>query len=284
MTHADPVVTTAWLADQLDNPAVRVVDASWFMAGTPRDPKAEFEAGHIPGAVFFDIDEISDHGSPLPHMLADEAEFANKAGALGLGDGVRIVVYDSTGILPAARVWWNLRVMGHEDVAVLDGGLPKWVAEGRPLEQGPARPAPRAFVPRLQPDLVRSFGQMKQNLSTGREQVVDARAAARFTGETPEPRAGLASGHIPGSRNLPLAAMLAPDATLLPADALSAAFANAGIDVEAAVAATCGSGITAAVVALALHRLGKTQTAVYDGSWTEWGGRSDAPVQTGPAD
>ncbi|PHY13221.1 3-mercaptopyruvate sulfurtransferase [Caulobacter sp. B11] len=277
----DPLVSTAWLAEHLDAPDVRIVDASWFMPGTPRDPKAEFALAHIPGAVFFDIDEISDETSDLPHMLPSPIKFASRVRKLGLGDGSRIVVYDSQGILPAARVWWTFRAMGHEDVVVLDGGLPKWIAEGRPVEDGPAAPQERHFTSRHQADIVRTVEQMKRNLETGREQVIDARPPGRFTGETPEPRAGLRGGRIPGSCNVPLTAMVAPDGTMLSADKLSTVFEAAGVDITRPVVATCGSGITAAVVALALARLGRPRAAVYDGSWTEWGGREDTPVEQG---
>jgi thiosulfate/3-mercaptopyruvate sulfurtransferase len=280
----DPLVSTAWLAEHLDAPDVRIVDASWFMPGTPRDPKEEFLAAHIPGAVFFDIDEISDETSDLPHMLPSAIKFASRVKKLGLGDGSRIVVYDSTGILPAARVWWHFRAMGHEDVAVLDGGLPKWLAEGRPTEDGPAMPQERHFTPRAQADIVRSLEQMKAIVASGGEQIIDARAAGRFTGEVPEPRAGLRGGHMPGARNIPLSALLAADGTMLPADKLVIVFATAGVDITKPIVSTCGSGITASVVALALARLGRPRSAVYDGSWTEWGGLPDTAVVTGPAD
>jgi thiosulfate/3-mercaptopyruvate sulfurtransferase len=280
----DPLVSTAWLADHLDAPDVRIVDASWFMPGTPRNPKEEFLAAHIPGAVFFDIDEISDETSDLPHMLPSAIKFASRVKKLGLGDGSRIVVYDSQNILPAARVWWHFRAMGHEDVAVLDGGLPKWLADGYPTEDGPALPQERHFTPRLQADIIRSLEQMKTIVETGREQIIDARAAGRFTGEVPEPRAGLRSGHMPGARNIPLSALLASDGTMLPADKLAVVFEAAGVDIAKPIVSTCGSGITASVVALALARLGRPRSAVYDGSWTEWGGLADTAIVTGPAD
>lgn len=283
MTHADPLVSTAWLAEHLDAPDVRVVDGSWHMPAAQRDPKAEYDRAHIPGAVFFDIDDIADETSDLPHMLPSPIKFASRVKKLGLGDGSRIVVYDTSGILPAARVWWAFRAMGHEDVVVLDGGLPKWIAEGRPVDDLAVVPQERHFTPRYQADIVRSLDQMKRNLETGREQVIDARAAGRFEGRDPEPRAGLRGGHIPGSRNVPLSALLAADGTLLPADRLAAVFEAAGVDIDRPIATTCGSGITAAVVALALARLGRPRAAVYDGSWTEWGGRDDVPVATGAA-
>ncbi|ENZ83879.1 3-mercaptopyruvate sulfurtransferase [Caulobacter vibrioides] len=282
-TPSDPLVSTAWLADHLDAPDVRVVDASWHMPAAQRDPAKEFLAAHIPGAVFFDIDEIADETSDLPHMIPTAAKFAARVRKLGLGDGSRIVVYDSQGILPAARVWWHFRAMGHEDVVVLDGGLPKWIAEGRPVEDGPAAPQERHFTPRWQADIYRSVDQMRDIVASGREQIIDARAAGRFEGKDPEPRAGLRGGHMPGARNIPLSAMLASDNTMLPADQLKIVFEKAGVDIDKPIVSTCGSGITASVVALALARLGKPRSAVYDGSWTEWGGLSDTPVATGPA-
>ncbi|WP_454715996.1 3-mercaptopyruvate sulfurtransferase [Caulobacter segnis] len=280
---ADPLVSTAWLAEHLDAPDVRVVDASWHMPAAQRDPGAEFLKVHIPGAVFFDIDDISDETSDLPHMIPTAAKFASRVKNLGLGDGSRIVVYDSIGILPAARAWWHFRAMGHEDVVVLDGGLPKWIAEGRPVEDGPASPQERHFTPRYQADIYRSVEQMRGIVETGKEQIIDARAAGRFEGKDPEPRAGLRGGHMPGARNIPLSALLGPDATMLPVDQLKTVFEKAGVDIDKPIVSTCGSGITASVVALALARLGKPRSAVYDGSWTEWGGLADVPVVTGPA-
>lgn len=280
---SDPLVSTEWLAQHLDAPDVRVVDASWHMPAAQRDSGAEFLAAHIPGAVFFDIDDISDETSDLPHMIPTAAKFASRVKKLGLGDGSRIVVYDSSGILPAARAWWHFRAMGHEDVVVLDGGLPKWLAEGRPVEDGPAAPQERHFTPRWQADIYRSLEQMRGLVGDGSEQVVDARPAGRFDATAPEPRAGLRGGHMPGARNIPLSALLAPDATLLPADQLKVVFEKAGVDIAKPVVSTCGSGITASVVALALFRLGQPRSAVYDGSWTEWGGLTDTPVVTGPA-
>ncbi|ADG10379.1 3-mercaptopyruvate sulfurtransferase [Caulobacter segnis] len=280
---SDPLVSTAWLAEHLDAPDVRVVDASWHMPAAQREPYKEFLAAHIPGAVFFDIDDISDETSDLPHMIPTAVKFASRVKKLGLGDGSRIVVYDSIGILPAARAWWHFRAMGHEDVVVLDGGLPKWIAEGRPIEDGPAAPQERHFTPRYQADIYRSLEQMRDVVASGREQIIDARAAGRFEGRDPEPREGLRGGHMPGARNIPLAAMIAPDGTMLPADKLRTVFEAAGVDINKPIVSTCGSGITASVVALALARMGKPRSAVYDGSWTEWGGLADTPVATGPA-
>ncbi len=282
-TPSDPLVTTAWLAQHLDAPDVRVVDSSWHMPAAQRDPHKEFLAAHIPGAVFFDIDEIADETSDLPHMIPSPTKFASRVRKLGLGDGSRIVVYDSTGILPAARVWWHFRAMGHEDVVVLDGGLPKWISEGRPIEDGPASPQERHFTPRYQADVYRSLEQMRDIVASGREQIVDARAAGRFEGVDPEPRAGLRGGHMPGARNIPLSALIAPDGTMLPAEKLKPVFEAAGVDTNKPIVSTCGSGITASVVALALARMGKPRSAVYDGSWAEWGGLADTPVVTGPA-
>ena len=277
----DPLVSTAWLAERLDAPDIRVVDASWWLPAEARDAKGEYAAVHIPGAVFFDIDEIADETSDLPHMLPSPAKFASRVRKLGLGDGARIVVYDATGVRSAARVWWTFRAMGHDDVVVLDGGLPKWIAEGRAVTDRPPHPQERHFTARLMSDLVRDARQVERALTSKREQIVDARPAARFTGATPEPRAGLKSGHMPGALNVPMPDVIAPDGTMKSAAALAKVFTEAGVDVSKPIATTCGSGITASVLALALARLGRFRTAVYDGSWTEWGGLPDAPVVTG---
>ena len=275
----DALVSTDWLATHLRDATLRVLDGSWHMPQAKRDPRAEFVAAHIPGAAFFDIDGIADHTTSLPHMLPTPTAFADAVGALGVGAGDRVVVYDTRGVVSAARVWWTFRAFGHDDVAVLDGGLPKWKAEGRPLESGDAKPERRAFRATPRPPLVRDFAAMRDNVTTRAEQVLDARSAGRFAATEPEPRAGLRGGHIPGSLSLPSDTLLRPDGTLLPPGELRKRFEAAGVDFDRPVTTTCGSGITASVLAFALHVLGHSRVAVYDGSWTEWGGRNDTPVE-----
>jgi thiosulfate/3-mercaptopyruvate sulfurtransferase len=275
----DPVVTTEWLAKHLGEPDLRVLDGSWHMPQLKRDPRAEFAAAHVPGAVFFDIDAIADHSTSLPHMLPGAETFAAAVGALGIGTGDRVVVYDVRGVVSAARVWWTFRAFGHDAVAVLDGGLKKWRAEGRPVESGEPAPAARAFAARPRPELVRDLEAVRANLGSRAAQVLDARSAGRFAGTEPEPRAGLRGGHIPGSLNLPYEALYRPDGTLKAPDELGAAVRAAGVDLGRPIVTTCGSGVTASVLALGLYLLGRRDVAVYDGSWSEWGGRSDTPVE-----
>ncbi len=280
----DPVVSCAWLAERLDAPDIRVIDATWFMPGDPRDAKAIYAERRIPGAIFFDIDEIADTSSDLPHMLPPPEKFASRMKKAGVGDGCRVVIYDNHGIFSAARVWWTFRVMGHEDVVVLDGGFPAWERGGFPIETGaPQQRMARHFTPRMRHDLVRNLADVQRAIeSGGRTPILDARAAPRFRGETPEPRAGLRSGHMPGARNVPFASLLTGEGALKSADELKQAFDAAGLDAKAAPICSCGSGLTAAVIALALARIGRWDAAIYDGSWTEWGGREDTPVVTGP--
>jgi thiosulfate/3-mercaptopyruvate sulfurtransferase len=277
----DGIVSTEWLAKELGAPDLRVVDASWYLPQQKRDAKAEYAARHIPGAVYFDIDLISDSSIPLPHMLPAPEQFARQVGELGLGDGDRVVCYDGAGLFSAARAWWMLRVMGHTNVAVLDGGFPKWLAEKRLVEAGRAQPQVRRFTPRPDKRLIRGIEQVRDNLNTHREQVLDARARGRFKGTEPEPRPGVRSGHIPGAANLPYNELLDPKTgTILPKDQLVARFEAEGIDLSKPVVTSCGSGVTASALALGLYLVGRSDAAVYDGSWSEWGARTDTPVET----
>jgi len=269
------------LAAELDAPDLVIIDASWHMPSDGKDARAEYLAEHIPGAIFFDIDEIADTNSNLPHMLPPPEKFSSRMRALGIGDGSRIVVYDSSGILSAARVWWTFRVNGVEDVTVLNGGLPKWKREGLPLESGePRLRSARHFTSRRNADLVRDVYDMKALLKDHSAEIVDARAAERFAGRAPEPRPGLRSGHIPGAHNVPYGKVLKPDGTLKSPTELETLFNQAGVDLTRPVVTSCGSGITASVLALALAEIGHRRTAVYDGSWSEWGADQSLPIET----
>lgn len=277
----DALVSTEWLHQHLNDPDLRVVDASWYLPAAGRDAKAEYSEARIPGAVFFDIDEIADLDTPLPHMLPSPEKFSSRARRLGLGDGNRIVVYDGSGLFSAARVWWMFRVYGHDDVSVLDGGFPKWQAEGKPISDLPEIGRERHFTARYNSMMVRDAHQVLSASETGREQIVDARSPGRFTAAEPEPRADLRGGHIPGSVNLPFSNLFGEDGLFLQGEPLRAAFEGAGIDLAKPVVTTCGSGVTAAVLTLGLHLLGHRNVGLYDGSWSEWGGREDLPAETG---
>jgi thiosulfate/3-mercaptopyruvate sulfurtransferase len=283
MADDDPrtLVSTDWLAAHLGDPDLRVLDGSYYLPQMNHDARAEYEAGHIPGARFFDIDEIADHRSDLPHMAPPPEKFISRMRAMGVGDGHQVVVYDGMGMFSAARVWWTFRLMGKTDVAVLDGGLPKWTAEGRPLEDMAPVVRDRHITVQRQAQLVRDVAQVAAASKLGDWQIVDARAADRFRGEAPEPRPGLRAGHIPGALNLPFGNLLNADGTMKDDAGLRTAFAEAGVDLERPVITSCGSGVTAAVLSLALERLGHPKHSLYDGSWAEWGMYSDLPIEKG---
>jgi len=284
MNEEPSLVTTEWLAAHLGSPNIRVADGSWYLPQGGRNARAEYDAAHIPGAVFFDIDALSDSTTDLPHMLPTPEVFASGIRKLGLGDADFIVFYDGAGIYSAPRALWMMRAMGHAEAAVLDGGLPKWRREGRPVESrtdGQAAIGRRHFTAKLDAKLLRDFKTIQNNLQSGHEQVLDARSGPRFRGEEPEPRAGVRPGHMPGAVNVYYGDVLTPDGTLRPAQELRSLFAERGVDLERPIVTSCGSGVTAAILSLALEIAGAKKTALYDGSWAEWGARSDAAVIAG---
>ena len=275
------LVSTDWLAAHLKDPDLRVIDASWYLPDACRDAKSEYAACHIPGARFFDIDAITDQRSALPHMAPPPEKFISRMRVMGIGDGHQVVVYDGAGLFSAARVWWTFRLMGKLDVAVLDGGLPKWRAEGRDTDDMAPVLRDRHMTVSRQNHLVKDVTQVAHASKLGEAEIIDARSGPRFRGEAPEPRPGLRSGHIPGSRNVPFATLLNPDGTMKPVPELRAAFQSAGVDLAKPTITTCGSGVTAAVLSLALERMGHKNHALYDGSWAEWGMYDDLDVAKG---
>jgi thiosulfate/3-mercaptopyruvate sulfurtransferase len=280
----DPLVSTEWLAERLGDPKLKIIDASFKMPGVLPLPIDDYLAAHIPGATFFDVDAVSDHAVPLPHMYPDAAQFARDVETLGISSGDTVVAYDGGSWMAAPRAWWMLLSFGHADVCVLDGGLKKWIAEGRPTESGQPSPKPGQFTATLEPSFVRSQQQLVANLDSGAEQVIDARASNRFEGGVPEPRPGLRVGHIPGSRNLPFGELIdSATGTMKSLNGLRQAFERAGVALDRPIVTSCGSGVSAAVLTLALYRLGVRGSALYDGSWSEWGLPDGPPVATGPA-
>jgi thiosulfate/3-mercaptopyruvate sulfurtransferase len=272
--------STEWLAEHLRDRNVVIVDGSMFLPTQKRDAHAEYRAGHIPGAVFFDVDEISDHSTELPHMLPGAAQLSEALGALGIGDGDTIVVYDSLGLYSAARVWWTFRIFGATNVFILDGGLPKWKAEKRLLETGDTKKTPKKFHAEMNVAPVAMLADVRMALTDDSAQIVDARSAERFAGKAPEPRPGLRSGHMPGSFNVPFDRVL-ENGRLASPERIKQAFTSTGVDLDKPIITSCGSGVTAAILTFALESIGRTPKGLYDGSWSEWGARPDLPVERG---
>jgi len=276
-----PIVSADWLRDHHGAPHMKVLDASWHMPASNRDARAEFEDGHIPGAAYFDIDAVSDPESSLPHMLPSAAAFAHDAGALGIANADHVVVYDTVGLFSAARAWWMFRAFGHERVSVLDGGLPAWTASGGPIDTGPAAPVLATYEASDPSPAVVALQEMQEISTAASHVILDARPAGRFTGADPEPRPGLPSGHMPNAISMPFSSVIADDGRLKAPDELRALLGNAGALSGRPVVTTCGSGVTAAVLSLALARIGVTGSSLYDGSWTEWASTPGCPIETG---